>query len=526
LQAASSRQLLAGRFRTAYRVSQFGRSLSKGRTRLYGRPVRVVLPCFSFDKRVLLDPDLYDESGRRLVMLTRSQDSQFAAHHVLGSIETACLAAAEAFPELRKSVEDVFPAEDLLPLLTAIAYCMPSGIRTHLNAVDANGIGQYLQTRGHGTLRAALPINELLERGELLGQRWIGIASKHPGSVPFLWDAAEPLRDPVFNPLLVLPEYVRLLGGSSRDSDELPSQADVRLFLDLAARLFTLLELLQDGFTRAQNAAQGEILLQPLSLLERFCQSWVMCVPTPVSIGEHHLIKFTQVVPVLELLLRLPWYRRQIETFKTAGYLGYAQGVRVTLGDAQSTHIEVVSPDPTTVRLNNPRAYGAYAGGILFAGQKAPAFGSGGVVDVYADSEDRLSVYSTLQPGDIVRRSGGGGRRNLSGLYDARLHIVFRPLRRVKILYTFFGLFTAFAAFAALVSLKCLDFPSHPRCRLAFPPHLPNAASFLILLLVGFLTTRDQETISARCLQVPRRILVYLLPVLLFDIARGLVAGR
>jgi hypothetical protein len=460
-----------------------------------GDPVDAIIPAFAFEKRVLLKPDLEDASGRRLVILGRYQDSMTAGYYLLSRLEIAILAAAAGRSLSNVALRRLLKSADgALPILCSLAFGMPTHHDDASSSFQVRSGEPGKDQLGILPLRAG-SVDAVRRRSEELTNGWNDLGEK-AGLKLF---REEELDDkyPALSPLLLYEDFRKWQAGGATDATVSPEG-----FLAAVGSYLSVLEFLLHS--SVQHAPHGFIrpVLKALREVDRMTDAWIMCVPMRLGLDEMTLVKITQRIPIAGP--RQPVLRRRL-------LMTYSQEYESRVGDALSTHIEVASPDPSSVRLQGgavsidaapPRTW--YVSRVRRESVDAEAS--------LSFSDERLAFYTTI--------------RSRDGSVDARIEVGFRPLTNLAIAYGLVALFTLFAVLASFVDPACLTPWTNTGCSIGLPATAPAAVTSIVILVVGFLAARDRETISARCLRAPRLVMVLSLPVLLFDASRLLVMTR
>lgn len=219
---------------------------------------------------------------------------------------------------------------------------------------------------------------------------------QHP-ALPSVW------LSPVINPLMLLPEYVRM--KLREDPDYLTASPERKRDGKKAA--FGL--FLKDAM--AYLGAVGKVgekeLLRIYPLLEFFALYYIVSVQTRIASGEEFMVKFEQLLPTPTAERGRTFLKDIIDGFRLSGTQEYA----VVLADTQSTHVEV-SHQAVDLLQDSSQAKVAFGGVTLDVGD---VFGSVGhaspVIHHYyssASAEELASIASSHAGGEDLRVSHPG----------------------------------------------------------------------------------------------------------------------
>lgn len=461
-------------------------------TQWEGETVSLLIPLLVLPKQVLISPNLEDASSRRLTLQNRQANAIFSTRHLLKILHAAELEAQGGFSTARFGT-----------LVRALMFCMPSGLVQSPNfeadalrgdiAADVEAIAAFF--RMHGT---TLDADGKTRIRNLLMRSWAIFVDAEP----LLWHPPDHLRDPLINPLLLLPDRRKFSRPLEPAKD---SVAWPHLFLDECEQYLAMIEALV-GSRAAAEGAQPPPAEQPqvnseadsddvLMELSRFTHTWAALARLGVTFGQSLLVKLT-TTGVLER-----------ESRPRLGATGLRHGYVTPVGDAQSTHIEVISPEPGVVRIDTGQT-------VVRVGDR-PAVGPLEIRSIFgfehSASRTLQAFYTTKTKADLVEAS----RRRDPGPSDSqgvapqedevRVRVVYRMEPVVGAIYSLVTLAAAGAAVTAVARATGGGFQALGETEATL--------TGIIALLAGTLAIRE-GAIAARIVVFRRSILIASLCVL------------
>jgi len=496
--------------------------------------ISVVVPILTLPKRILLNADVEDGDGKRLPLYNRFANSEFATYHV----HTRYLEVAE-----RALDRADLNIERLLPLLRAMTFSMPEGLLHPSNFRRHRILGAKWVKRRTASRRidrhpekVVGPMKSFIERtgatfDDGLAASTLGLMTKGARISDLLsqlaWAQPNGLRDALTNPLLLFPDYVKVLG----DRAHLDIDAELRSFMLKADEFLTLLEILAKDSRTATRYG-------PLEGLSRFAHSWVAFAPLSVCIGRPSLVKVTQTIQVGQ---------REDSPRTTRSYLwlkahvvplrGVHHTYRLNVEDGRGTHVEIVSPDPAAVRLVARRTR-VDIGESRFRGRRLrQLFG----ID-YSRSPDLQAFYTTKNRSEIDRlldqpkgflrrmwvRISRKDRSSAKSREVANVRVVYKLRIAVAGLYL---IGTALSLFVAWFIWKDWHTILMPVERVPKARQLTYAKQFGFLtafttVFTGLLAARERASVAAGNLVRLRAMLFGSLIAILIGFALALVNGH
>jgi hypothetical protein len=508
------------------RRSPFHPTANPQRSKLDGQLLDVAVPLFRLPKQILHDFSVEDAGGRRLALMNRFDVSLFSAYHLLS---------------MTAAVEDV---GGIFNLVRALAFCIPDGIFSKRN-FPAGILGERSLTsdddrrRGAATVVAYLdrawkrrrgiheagrhPIPGLIPEKEVLQLLEIGARIAHKLTFDW-WIQPDGLRDPLVNPLLLLPDHLKLFEFEGGDPDDLPGEA--RGFVEQSGRFLDLL----DSLVRKRSDDVEPDKSSATYLLQRYAQmthTWSALVDLRVRIGRPELVKASQTTRVVSTSRKSRLRALARQPF------GVDQHYPVVIGDAQSTHIEIRSPESTAIRLATRNLIGDFH---LHRERVERLFGFG-----YFRSLDHWSLYTTKTVDEMRRaariRIGQGGRQDQESpevgvIYKltvgrASLHLIVALIAFIAACYVGRGVdlwksmwltnwlysdwWHRVPLFGSLTKLPTIDTGDRSGA-------LQTSLAAIITMMAGSLAARDRDAVFVGSLSFLSLTLYVLIFVLFLDV--------
>ena len=468
-----------------------------------GECVDVFVPLFSMKKRLALYVDVEDSGGHRLTLGTRRENTHVLTHHVLRLLEATNLFAPADTDAIRV-------------IVTTIVFAIPRGAR-RFDATSAARSGMTFEAwlrEVDGTLDGSVDSSmerlarRVWEKSILLEQ-----AVRPPGTPPA---AAE---DPVRCPLPLLPDLPRVLG---RPGAPIPLRTDhLGTFLEAADRYLDAVETLM-----AQEASYVSAR-RALHNLERFAHNGLASARMPIVLGQANLVKLTQRV------------RSTHEPRKVLGKFGapwsFLKGVPqrypVLVGDARSTHVQIQSPDPSSIKLAGDAS-------SLVVGRRT-LWGPAGIEQVFGsgdyEASDALAFYTAKTVDEVNRRFGDDLSSDSERTGGIALNVYYRLRLGLVLVYLAVALFSLAVAVDAMRNWPWEEVPIVQ----AIYPHLPKlgfrletrdpASQTLVVglttVIVGFLALREKATIASHA-TLPARVVFFLVLIVLLLDAGGTIFAQ
>jgi hypothetical protein len=535
-----------------------------------GQPLRCPVPLFTFPKRLLLNPETYDGHGHRVTLLTRERNAVLLASHLSGILRSVgggvlghfSHRVTDVLHTLAFSIPDGILTPDGGPLAA-----LPGGVDLTTSDIDqaASDLMDYI---GLGlSIGEAAALKRRLTRDVIAHLLREGLALA-PSMERYRWTAASGLREPLLNPLLLLPDQIKIQRQALGDAFDVIGEVTRYMsqgHVLLRRILPSLLATARQRGTSSDQAGELRAALADgvLADLARFSHVWVAYADLEVRLGEPMLIKFAQITPLsrragaLGVLrgvtpLRVA-SRVAISRVKLAipGF-GIAHRYDLRVGDAAATHVDVASPDSSAVRIVGARTRVEF--GRAFKLKRSKVRALFGITQV---GEERISLYTTKtrdELGILVERLEEANQRKLRGAAARelpRLRVVYKLQRGIAALYVLLCTFSVVSAWAVARDWQLWkrlpptsflyrdDWSAIPLAgRLsslidALPPP-PTSNSFLIqsslvalvALVAGVVAIRERANVTSRLVLRARWILFGSLTVLLVSFVRTLLIGR
>ncbi|MBI4728360.1 MAG: hypothetical protein HY775_02485 [Acidobacteria bacterium] len=179
-----------------------------------GQEVPLPVPLLTLPKQVLMRTDLEDHRGHRLPLGNRFRNSELATHYVI----TRSIWPASTF------LASEFSPPIVTPLIRALAFCIPSGLLHRANftpkclllseapedsaAKMIRFLARRVRLEAEDEMSDVPAIMEARVQGLIESGRTL--AERLKDSPDLTWAHVQGLRDPLTNPLLLLPDYVKL----------------------------------------------------------------------------------------------------------------------------------------------------------------------------------------------------------------------------------------------------------------------------------------------------------------------------
>lgn len=314
------------------------------------------VPVIVLSKRLLLQASLADAKHGPIPLQNRIDNAYYTAYHTIALVIAAlCASPAERDPDKHKSREvhgmtgesSRDARQQIEDVIDALCYCIPEAILSegHLDRHSLRwrfrrirGPGEVPQRWLRSIARYLARYDIVLAEEELARTRGLLFYSfKVRGQFvrAGLTSYKRGLRDPFLNPLLLVPDLVRLAGRRRTAGEGSESPRVLSFFDSCDAYLHALESLLRPPV----GALAGTALLA----LRHCTDYWYAFARLDLETGAPLVVSFTQTIrmgrPYRALLLKNP--------------IGWAikQRYWCVIGDAQSTHVTVECPDNASVRL-------------------------------------------------------------------------------------------------------------------------------------------------------------------------------
>lgn len=501
-----------------------------------GEVLTLDIPLLTMPKQLTLRVDLKDGVGESKPLTNRLGNSLLAEY------------------QLRRRLFDenfsTLPSSGTPGVLRALTHCIPGSLvhpsrfdddpdvgAAHARALESSHLSSSTlndaaEAMGHFLTRTAGPVLseassspsllDLLARG-----RWLAEELDQRYRSPMVG-----LQNPLTNPLLLWPDYQWLryerVYGSTPGAEEKESfiHACIRL-QDLVRGL--LLRSIEERDYSAHSALADLVL---------YCHSWPAFVRMPVRLGESQLLKFRSTNRVFmahpkskrrefgESVARKVWPDRKV----VHGYPFY-------VGYAKATHLEILSPDTSAIRIAAGKASATYGARMMKGPYQIRA-----LFELEHSSSEQTQAFYTARTRESLGREFGHQHDKVV------LFIHYRLRDSITTLYWMTTIYAALIATALIPNWPWEHFPFRDQILnspwstwiidrfggladrfLVVSPALNDASGTIIVALtatvLGTLANRERATVAARCSEGFRWRLGILLGLLFLDLLFRIFGG-
>lgn len=332
-------------------------------------PVDIVLPIVALRKRPLMGFSITMED-RALVLFTRFQGHELTYDFLSQRIVRNFLEAADAqFLDISslalKALVTVQP-EDIALQLSKDTNKLSSDWLTIRENDVWSALSQWLADRlSYWTADRSIILSGINgRRDDLMNLVRLGsqvAESCRSAGIPV--DVSVPLTNPLFNPILLIPDFWAILDTATRKPDEFHQRLSI--FRESAETLLRQLAVNLASANSETRARAGYVLSQ----LDFYVHNWIAYVPITVIPDKPFIVKVRQLLPLTEQAgaselgeraRRVAFYLpvRRLKRFREWCYSKYGgQAYPLGLGDARSSHIEVSTPASSEFLIDHRRCF-------------------------------------------------------------------------------------------------------------------------------------------------------------------------